>query len=49
MPNNSQWLSSDHVDKAHLGNMRDNDTKTRKACPDRNKHFPGKEWRLYAQ
>ena len=35
--------------KADLPEMRDNDMITRKVCADRNKVFPGKEWRLYAQ
>ena len=31
-------LFSDHAEKANLGNMKDNDTKTRKVCVDGNKH-----------
>ena len=43
VPNNSQWqLSSDHAEKANLGNTRDNDTKTRKVWANGNKHCPGK-------
>ena len=44
-----QWqLSNDYVEKANLGNTKENDTKTRKVHADGNNHCPVKEWRLYA-
>ena len=35
--------------KANLPETRDNDMITRKVYVDRNKLYPGKEWRLYTQ
>ena len=47
---NSHWrLSSHYAEKVNLRDTRDNDIKARKVSADRNKLYPGKEWRLYAQ
>ena len=40
------WLSAEKP-TYHTG-TRDNNTITRKVNADRNKLYPGKEWRLYA-